>query len=79
MQNTTRRRGPDVSGRYYSALYHDGVTEAINEREEMFEVERLVSVIKETKDATARKNLEKMIGSVFQFGLEHNPSLMILP
>ena len=48
-------------------LYTDGVTEAINEREEMFEVERLVNVIKETKDATAQETLERIIGSVFQF------------
>jgi sigma-B regulation protein RsbU (phosphoserine phosphatase) len=48
-------------------LYTDGVTEAINEREEMFEVERLVNIIKETKNATAQETLERIISSVFQF------------
>jgi sigma-B regulation protein RsbU (phosphoserine phosphatase) len=48
-------------------LYTDGVTEAINEREEMFEVERLVNVIKETNNATAQETLERIIRSVFQF------------
>jgi len=48
-------------------LYTDGVTEAINEREEMFEVERLVDVIKETTNATAQETLDRIISSVFQF------------
>jgi phosphoserine phosphatase RsbU/P len=48
-------------------LYTDGVTEAINEREEMFEVERLLSVIKDTNNATAQETLERIITSVFQF------------
>ena len=48
-------------------LYTDGVTEAINEKEEMFEIERLVNVIKETKNATAQETLESIIRSVFEF------------
>jgi len=48
-------------------LYTDGVTEAINEKEEMFEIERLVNVIKETKNATAKETLESIIRSVFEF------------
>ena len=48
-------------------LYTDGVTEAINSREEMFEVERLVSVVRQNQARSAQEILDAIIAAVFAF------------
>ena len=48
-------------------LYTDGVTEAINEKEEMFEVERLMDTIKGVSSGPASEIMENIIRAVFAF------------
>jgi len=48
-------------------LYTDGVTEAINEKEEMFETERLVSTVREASAGTAAEIVDRIIGAVSAF------------
>jgi sigma-B regulation protein RsbU (phosphoserine phosphatase) len=48
-------------------LYTDGVTEAINDKEEMFEVDRLVNTIKDSSAGTAAEIMESVIKAVFTF------------
>ncbi|MEI6839776.1 MAG: SpoIIE family protein phosphatase [Methanomicrobiales archaeon] len=48
-------------------LYTDGVTEAINEKEEMFEVERLMDTIKGASLGPASEIMENIIRAVFAF------------
>lgn len=48
-------------------LYTDGVTEAVNGRDEMFEIPRLVEVICRTRSRSAREMVESIIDSVNEF------------
>jgi serine phosphatase RsbU (regulator of sigma subunit) len=48
-------------------LYTDGVTEANNNREEMFEVDRLVSVVRENRTRSSQEIVDAIIASVFDF------------
>lgn len=48
-------------------LYTDGVTEAINEKEEMFEVERLMNTITSAPSGSASEIMENIIRAVFAF------------
>ena len=48
-------------------LYTDGVTEAINENEEMFEVERLMDTITGAPSGPASEIMENVIRAVFAF------------
>jgi phosphoserine phosphatase RsbU/P len=48
-------------------LYTDGVTEAINEKEEMFEVERLLATIKSSSARPANEIMQGIIDAVFAF------------
>jgi phosphoserine phosphatase RsbU/P len=48
-------------------LYTDGVTEAVNDREEMFEIPRLMDVIMRTREGSARGMVEAIIAAVTEF------------
>ena len=48
-------------------LYTDGVTEAINEREEMYGTDRLVAVVKRERSRPARDIVDAVIADVLAF------------
>jgi sigma-B regulation protein RsbU (phosphoserine phosphatase) len=48
-------------------LYTDGVTEAVNAREEMFEIPRLIEVILRTRSRSAHEMVESIIDAVNEF------------
>ena len=51
----------------YSVLYTDGVTEAINDHEEEFGEQRLLSVITENRAFTADEILAKILSAITAF------------
>ncbi|MFA5222632.1 MAG: SpoIIE family protein phosphatase [Methanoregula sp.] len=48
-------------------LYTDGITEAINEQEEMFDVPRLIETIRKNGDSSSQEIADEIIRSVFAF------------
>jgi len=48
-------------------LYTDGITEAMNEKEEMFEEERLLNLLKGNQKSSAQKLSQKIVDDVFSF------------
>ena len=48
-------------------LYTDGITEAINDREEMFDVPRFIEIIRKNGDSSAQEIVDEIIRSVFAF------------
>jgi sigma-B regulation protein RsbU (phosphoserine phosphatase) len=48
-------------------LYTDGITEAVNDREEMYDVPRLLETIRKTRDLSAQEIADEIIRSVFAF------------
>jgi sigma-B regulation protein RsbU (phosphoserine phosphatase) len=48
-------------------LYTDGITEAVNDKEEMFDVPRLHEVIRKNGDSSAQVIVDEIIRSVFAF------------
>jgi phosphoserine phosphatase RsbU/P len=61
-QNKISLRSGDVL-----VIYTDGITEANNTREEMFEVDRLISVVREKKDLSSQEIVDAVIDAVFEF------------
>jgi len=63
-------------------LYTDGVTEAVNGRNEMYETERLVAVVKENRKEPARQILDSVIRDVMDLSRNQpqydNITLMIV-
>ena len=48
-------------------LYTDGITEAVNDRDEMYDVPRLVEVIRRTSSSSSQEIVDEIIRSVFAF------------
>lgn len=48
-------------------LYTDGITEAVNEREEMFDLSRLIETIRKNSDSSSQELADEIIRSVFSF------------
>ena len=48
-------------------LYTDGITEAINDREEMYDVPQLIETIRKTGDSSSQEIVDEIIRSVFAF------------
>ena len=48
-------------------LYTDGITEAINDREEMYDVPRLIEIIRKNGDLSSQEMVDEIIRSVFAF------------
>jgi sigma-B regulation protein RsbU (phosphoserine phosphatase) len=48
-------------------LYTDGITEAVNDREEMYDVPRLIEIIRKNGDLSAQEIVDEIIRSVFAF------------
>jgi len=48
-------------------LYTDGLTEAMNQRDEMFEEERLLRLLKDNQEISAEKLSQKIVDSVLSF------------
>ena len=48
-------------------LYTDGITEAVNDLEEMFEVPRLIDIIQKTRDLSSQEIADEIISAVFAF------------
>ncbi|HEX3001349.1 MAG TPA: SpoIIE family protein phosphatase [Methanoregula sp.] len=48
-------------------LYTDGVTDAINDRQQMYDINRLTSTVKENRNRPAREIVESIINSVNEF------------
>jgi sigma-B regulation protein RsbU (phosphoserine phosphatase) len=48
-------------------LYTDGITEAINDREEMYDVPQLIETIRKNGDSTSQEIVDEIIRSVFAF------------
>jgi len=48
-------------------LYTDGITEAMNEKDEMFEEERLLNLLKENRGISAQELSQKIVDSVLSF------------
>lgn len=48
-------------------LYTDGITEAVNDHEEMFDVPRLIDVIQKTRDLSSQEIADEIISAVFAF------------
>lgn len=55
-------------------LYSDGVTEALNEKEEMYGDERLVQLFGTTISATAKEWVERILGNITSFVGKQSPS-----
>lgn len=53
-------------------LYTDGITEAVNDREEMFDVSRLVEIIRRTGHLSSQEIVNEIIGAVTTFS-ENQP------
>jgi phosphoserine phosphatase RsbU/P len=51
-------------------LYTDGVTEAVNDKNEMFEIPRLISTILANRDRSAKEMIQAIIGAVNTFSQE---------
>ncbi len=54
-----------VGGKLF--VYTDGVAEAHNEKEELFEFERIVDVLNKNKDATPEKTVGEMMNAINEF------------
>lgn len=48
-------------------LYTDGISEAMNEKDEMFEEQRLLEILKDNQDLSAQNLSEKIVDSVLSF------------
>ena len=48
-------------------LYTDGISEATNEKDEMFEEQRLLKILKDNQDLSAQNLSEKIVDSVLSF------------
>ena len=48
-------------------LYTDGISEAMNEKDEMFEEQRLLKLLKDNQDLSAQNLSEKIVDSVLSF------------
>jgi sigma-B regulation protein RsbU (phosphoserine phosphatase) len=48
-------------------LYTDGITEAVNDREEMYDVPRLMEIIRKSGDSSSQEIADEIIRSVFIF------------
>ena len=48
-------------------LYTDGITEAINDREEMYDVPQLIDTIRKNGDSSSQEIVDEIIRSVFAF------------
>lgn len=48
-------------------LYTDGITEAVNDREEMFDLPRLIEVIRNNSSSSSKEIADEIIRSVFSF------------
>jgi len=48
-------------------LYTDGITEAVNDREEMYDLPRLIETIRKNSNASAQEVADEIIRSVFAF------------
>ncbi len=48
-------------------LYTDGITEAVNDREEMYDVPRLIETIRRSSDSSSQEIVDEIIRSVFAF------------
>ena len=48
-------------------LYTDGITEAINDREEMYDVPQLIETIRKNGDSSSQEIVDEIIRSVFAF------------
>jgi sigma-B regulation protein RsbU (phosphoserine phosphatase) len=48
-------------------LYTDGITEAVNDREEMYDVPRLMEIIRKSGDSSSQEIADEIIRSVFVF------------
>ncbi len=48
-------------------LYTDGITEAVNDREEMYDVPRLIEIIRKNGDSSSQEIANEIIRSVFAF------------
>jgi sigma-B regulation protein RsbU (phosphoserine phosphatase) len=57
----------DIASRDILVLYTDGVTEAMNQQEELFGEERLKSAIAANRDASAQEMLEAIVTAVNDF------------
>lgn len=52
-------------------VYSDGVTEAMNNREELYEEERLMEIVRTQSRANATSIMNAMLQSVIEFGGGH--------
>ena len=52
-------------------MYTDGITEATNEKDEMFEEERLLKILRESQNITAQNLSRKIVDSVISFQGTH--------
>jgi len=48
-------------------LYTDGITEAVNDREEMFDLPRLIEAIRNNSSLSSKEIADEIIRSVFSF------------
>ncbi|MDO9326343.1 MAG: SpoIIE family protein phosphatase [Methanoregula sp.] len=48
-------------------LYTDGITEAVNDHEEMFDVPRLIDIIQKNRDLSSQEIADEIISAVFAF------------
>jgi sigma-B regulation protein RsbU (phosphoserine phosphatase) len=48
-------------------LYTDGITEAVNDMEEMYDLPRLIEIIRTHRDSTSQEIVDEIIRSVFAF------------
>ena len=48
-------------------LYTNGITEAINDREEMYDVPQLIETIRKNGDSSSQEIVDEIIRSVFAF------------
>jgi sigma-B regulation protein RsbU (phosphoserine phosphatase) len=64
---TYRQREVALAAGDVIVLYTDGVTEAVNTRDEMFEIPRLIEVIHRTRAGAAHEMVEAIIAAVSEF------------
>ena len=48
-------------------LYTDGITEAVNDREEMYDLPRLIALIQEKRNESAQEIVDAIVSSVFAY------------
>ena len=48
-------------------MYSDGVTEATNQQDELFSTERMVDILKDTRNSSIEASLDQLIDALHDF------------